>query len=119
MQITRALLAQYVGGQMEILNLIGRYLYRGETKTITLEDGVLKIAFAWIAREKESALFPIRWVRDDCLNYAIDLFLCSVSSIGPGTEGGDRLVLHSPFGRIAIFFPPDDSKLDPAQVEGL
>ncbi|MBI4433966.1 hypothetical protein HY632_04265 [Candidatus Uhrbacteria bacterium] len=110
-------IAQYVGGQMEVQNLREGYLYRGEVKTIAVDGDKIKVAFAWIAQGKGFPPFPTQWINHDRLDHAFRF--SSVGHIGPGTEGGDRLLLQSLIGELIVIYPPDGSKLDPAKVEGL
>lgn len=123
MQVTNKMLARYVGGQMEIQNLDEGYLFRGEIQTIVVEEGELKVKFAWVAKGEGNLPLPGRWVKNDRLDYAINLEFYAVSNIGSsGGEigGGDRINFSSDIvGETAILFPPDGSKLDPTKIEGL
>lgn len=123
MQVTSEMLARFVGGQMEIQNQGEGYIYRGEVKTIAVENNELKAQFAWVAKGEGFPPFPNKWVKDDNLDYAASLEIYSASNIGPsGGEvgGGDRLCFNSSIvGETVVLYPPDGSKLDPAKVEGL
>ncbi len=114
--------AKYKGGQMEIQNSMEGYLYRGEIKDITVENGTLKVRFSWIAKGVGYPKLPEKWVKDDTPAYEANLELYSASNIGPTSEigGGDRICLFSAItDEVVVIFPPDGSKLDPAKVEGL
>ncbi len=120
MKLTSADVAGFVGGQAEIQNQVERYLFRGEIESIVVEDGDLKIKFSWMAKGEGFPPLPNKWVKEDNLDYSASLEIYSVSNIGPGTEGGDRMCLNSMIvGENVILYPPDGSKLDSAKVEGL
>jgi len=119
--LTTKLLQQFVGGQMEIQNQGEGYLYRGEVKTIAVENNELRATFAWMAKGEG---FPAlkRWVKDEKTDYTASLVIYSASNVGPSggdVGGGDRFVLNSLIiGDLVTLFPPDGSKLDAAKVEG-
>lgn len=121
MNLTTAVLAPYVGGQMEIQNPREGYVYRGEIETIEVADNAIKAKFAWLGKGK--GFPPIGWVKEDNLHYLASLEIYGTSNIGPsGHEvgGGDRLCLSSPIvGETVVIFPRDGSKLDRSKVEGL
>lgn len=123
MKLTSKMLAQYVGGQMEIQNQGEGYIYRGEVKAIVLEGNELRVEFVWVAKGEGFPPLPKKWVKDDKLDYVISLEIYSVSNIGPsgGEVGGDdRICFNSSIvGELAVLYPPNGSKLDPAKVEGL
>ena len=123
MQVTSAMLAGYVGGQMEIQNQGEGYLYRGEVKAIGVENNEIQAKFTWLAKGEGFPPIPNKWIKDDRLDYAASLDIYSASNIGPGggeVGGDDRLCLNSPIvGEMVILYPPNGSKLDPAKVEGL
>ena len=123
MQLTTQVVERFKGGQMEIQNQGESYLYRGEVESIAVENNVLQVKFAWVAKGEGFPPLPNKWVKDDRLDYAASLEIYSTSNIGPsdGEVGGsDRLCLNSSIiGEIVILFPPDGSKLDPSKVEGL
>jgi len=123
MQVTSKILAPFVGGQMEIQNQGEGYIYRGEVKTVTVENNELKVLFAWVAKGEGFPPLPNNWVKDDKLEYAASLDIYSTSNIGPSGEevgGSDRVCFNSSIvGETVILYPPDGSKLDPAKVEGL
>ena len=105
----------YVGGQMEIQNQVEEYLYRGKIERIAVEGNELRVRFAWVAKGEGYPPLPKRWVKDDRLDYAISLEICSVSDTGDG-----RICLQSPITHeLAVLFPKNGSKLDPSKVEGL
>jgi hypothetical protein len=121
--VTDALLASFVGGQMEIQNENENYIFRGEIKTIAVVGEDLVVKFAWLAKGKGDLSFPEGWIVDNNLDYSTNLGICSASNIGPSDieiGGGDRICITSPMiGEIIVLYPPDGSKLDPAKVEGL
>lgn len=113
MQLTTNSIAKYIGGQMEIQNQGENYIYRGEIKTIAVEDDTLKVGFVWLA--KGDSLPPTKWQNHDDLDYATSLGICHVFDIGD-----DRIALHIPIVcELTVLFPPGGSKLDPSKVEGL
>lgn len=122
-QLTPEIVSEFIGGQMEIQNESEGYIYRGEIKTITVENNELRAEFIWLAKGEGSPPLPDRWVKDERLDYMASLDIYSVSNIGPtGNEigGSDRISLLSPIvGELVILYPPDGSKLDPSKVEGL
>ena len=123
MKLTTQVVARFVGGQMEIQNQNEGYMFRGEVKTIAVENNELKVRFSWVAKGEGYPPFPTKWVNEDNLDYGASLEIYSASDIGSSGDevGGDsRLCLNSPIvGEIVVLFPPNGSKLDPAKVEGL
>lgn len=121
--LTKKVVERFVGGQAEIQNQNEGYIYRGEIKTIAVEDNELRVQFVWIAKGEGFPPVPQKWIKDDRLVYAASLEIYSVSDIGSSGHdvGGDsRLYLSSPIvGEVVILYPPNGSKLDPAKVEGL
>jgi hypothetical protein len=122
-RLTDDLLYGFVGGQMEIQNPNENYIFRGKIKTIAVVGEDLVAKFTWLAKGKGDLPVPEGWVKDDKLDYSINLGTCSVSNIGPSDGeigGGDRICITSPIvGENLVLYPPDGSKLDPAKVEGL
>jgi hypothetical protein len=115
LKLTAAAVAKYVGGQMEIQNHNERYLYRGEIDSITVEDDLLQVTFAWLAKGEGFPPIPKKWVKDEKRDYVASLGVYIASDIGDG-----RLCLDSPIvGELVVLFPPNGSKLDPSKVEGL
>jgi hypothetical protein len=122
-RLTNDLLCGFVGGQMEIQNSNENYIFRGEIKTIAVVGENLVAKFAWLAKGKGDLPMIEGWVKDDDLDYSINLGICSVNNIGSSDGeigGGDRICITSPIvGEIIVLYPPNGSKLDPAKVEGL
>jgi len=123
MNLTTEVLTPYVGGQMEIQNRNEGYIFRGEIKTIKVENNTLKVGFAWLGKGEGYPPVPRRWVSDQQLQYEASLDIYSASNIGPsgGDVGGsDRLSLNSSIvGELVVIYPPDGSKIDRSKVEGL
>lgn len=123
MQLTTPVVARFTGGQMEIQNQNEGYLYRGEVKTIAVENNELRVKFAWLAKGVGFPPFPRKWVKDDRFDYSASLEIYSVADVGSSghdTCGDSRICLHSPIvGETVMLFPPNGSTLDPAKVEGL
>ncbi len=123
MKLTTEDVQRFVGGQMEVQNAGEGYIYRGEIETIAVENDELKVRFAWLAKGEGFPPIPTGWVKDDVLDYALSLEVCSVADIGSTGHdfGGDSRIGISSFfiGETVVLFPPNGSKLDPAQVEGL
>lgn len=123
MQLTKELVQRFVGGQMEIQNSGGGYIFRGEIESITVEGTDLKVRFAWLAKGEGFPPIPHKWVKEDKLDYATSLDMCTVSDIGPsgGEIGGDnRIAVNCQIlGELSVLYPPNGSKLDPVRVEGL
>ncbi len=118
MDFTAEVAAQFVGGQLEIQNQGEGYLHRGEIESVTVEDGELTVRFRWVATGEGYPPLPKRWVKADdrFLDWGASLEICEISDdIG---EGRIRLFCFAT-GELAVFFPPDGSKLDPARVEDL
>lgn len=117
-EFTPEILKRYIRGQMEIQNPEERYLYRGEIESIGINDSILMVRFAWLAKGKGYPPLPERWIKDDnpaLLDYAASLGYYSVSDIGD-----DRICLACDMtGEIAVLFPHYGSMLDPAKVQGL
>lgn len=112
---------RFQGGQMEMQNPDDGYIYRGEIETITVENGKLKVTFAWLAKGVGYPPIPIKWVKCGRFNYMVSLEICSVQDIGPSDSevGGDNRLLFDIFGEVVVLFPPNGSKLDRSKVEGL
>jgi hypothetical protein len=114
MQLSTETLGRFKGGQLEIQNQKEDYIYRGEVATVEVVDKSVKVKFAWLAKGK-NGFPPDGWINDDNLYYAASTEIYFARELGDG-----RVVMNSPIvGEIAVFFPPDGSKLDPAKVEGL
>lgn len=123
MKLTTELVRPFIGGQAEIQNPGEGYVFRGEVEAIVVEDGELKIRFVWLAKGRGYPPIPTGWDKEDRLDYAVSLRICQASNIGPsGSDvgGDDRISLLSHItGETVVLYPPNGSKLDPAQVEGL
>ncbi len=120
MRLTMQAVQRFQGGQMEIQNQIEGYIYRGEIETIAIENGELRAKFAWLAK---GDFPPIKWVKADPLDYVASLEIFSAFDIGSSGHdvGGDSRICLQSFvtGETVVLFPPNGSKLDPANVEGL
>ncbi len=113
MELNTTVLSPFKGGQLEIQNQGEGYIYRGEIESVVVEGDEVKVKFVWLAKGK--GFPPAGWVNDDNLNYAASTVIYSANEIG-----GGRVAMNSPIvGEMAVFFPPDGSKLDPSKVEGL
>lgn len=121
MELTTEVLAGYKGGQIEIQNQNEGYLYRGEIADAEVKDGDLVVWFNWQAKGESYPPFPTRWVKEENRNFVLSLMegFTSIRDIGPGAEGGSNriLILSLISSEIIILYPPDGSKLDPANVE--
>lgn len=122
-QLTTQTFERFKGGQMEVQNQGEGYLYRGEIKTITVENNALKVTFVWLARGEGFPPIPQRWVKHDRLVIETSLESYAVSDIGSSgydVDGDSRVCLHAPIiGEIVVLYPPNGSRLDPSRVEGL
>ena len=115
MELTNEMAVQYVGGQMEIQNSAEGYIFRGEIEDISIENDELTVKFKWLAQGAGFPPLPTKWVLSSHFDYGASLEIYTPSDIGE-----NRLSLNSAVtGETAILYPPDGSKLDPAQVEGL
>ena len=110
---------KYVGGQLEIQRG-GAFLRRGEIEEIFVSRGQLFVTFRWMARCTHSPARCQYWVNDDQREFVFDLKTFQVRDIGPGEIGGSRIYMQAPFiGEFVVLYPPDWSKIDPADVAGL
>ena len=115
MQLTNEILAQYVGGDMEIQNEEEDYLFRGLIKKIGIEDRTIKVEFEWLAKSDGGRLSPGEWSKDKKTDYQMNLTIFAPSDIGER-----RLCfISSIVGELVVIFPPDGSHLDPKKVKGL
>lgn len=120
MKLTTELLANYIGGQVEIQGKDQPYYYRGEIATAVVEgvdiDAVLKVTLAWMAKGVGNPpALASRLVEDTDRTYNVSLYHSSISDIGD-----DRLLIQSPYvDDVVVFYPPTGSRLDPSKVEGL
>ena len=111
MELTTEVVSKYVGGQLEIQNSSEHYLYRGEVERALVEGTTLHVKFKWQAQMGDD----FEWHAENDLDYSVSLEIYGVSEIGDG-----RIALNSPYTHeLAVFFPPDGSKLDPSKVIGL
>ena len=108
---------------MEIQNTEEEYIYRGEIESIDVAEDELRVKFVWLAKGEGFPPILYRWVKDDNLDYSINLSICVASDIGPNDDdvsGINRICVDCQIvGETIILYPPDGSKLDPAKVEGL
>ena len=112
MNLTNEKVAEFVGGDMEIQNKNEGYLYRGPIKSATIENNMLLVKFAWLAKGESN-----KWVKEGkfaSVGYARNLESYRISKIR------GQLIFTPLFtSEIVTLFPPNGSKLDPAKVEGL
>jgi hypothetical protein len=116
------IIARYPGGQAEIKNQLEGYLYRGEIETINIADGQLQIKFKWLAQAQGFPPSPEQWINNDNLFFTWSPKpFNEINDIGPDASGGGHKLYISSFisGIVVTIFPPDGSKLDPAEVKGL
>ena len=109
--------AKFVGGDMEIQNK-NEYLYRGRIKSVNINNNVLLVKFAWMAKGKGYPVLPIKWVKEDkfaSVGYVRNLEFYRISKIR------GQLIFTPLFtSEIVTLFPPKSkNNLDPAEVEGL
>ena len=113
--VTTEALQPFIGGQLEIQNPGEKYLYRGEIATAEVEDGEVRVMWAWVAKAVGFPPVPKSWANHEPRPWNTDITLfAAVKEIGEG-----RLMINTAFGEIAVFFPRGGSMLDPAKVEGL
>lgn len=114
--LTPKRLETFVGGQVEIQNLVEEYVYRGEIAKMSvinqelagLPNNVdLVIDLKWMAKKIDG-----KWVRDSNVPYIISLLIYSVSDIGDGRLSFDCWISSE----SATIFPKGGSKLDESLV---
>lgn len=114
-ELTRDVLAQFVGGELEVQNQGGGYLYRGEIRTITIDsENKLVVELAWNARGLGYPPLPTKgWVYDSTLRYEASL------EIYPVVENSDsRIILNGwATGELVVLFPRNGSKLDQSKIK--
>lgn len=112
------LVTDFVGGQLEIQNQEEGYLFRGEIESVIAEGGELAVRFRWLAKGEGYPPLPKRWIKaeDRFLDWGVSLEVCEISD--DIAQGRIRVFCFAT-GELAVFFPPNGSKLDPAKVEGL
>jgi hypothetical protein len=117
-KLTQSQLDRYVGGQIEITMPGAGEVYRGEIATAVLDGDVIHFTMTWMAA---NTFPPNDWTKDDKLTYDLELrVFFTIQDIGPGSEGGNRLLLESPpLDERIVLYPPDGSRLDPSRVVGL
>ncbi len=118
MDITTVRLQPYIGGQLEIQSPGEGYILRGEIADAIVEDRgedpELQITFVWLAKGEGYPPIPTKWVAEERTDYAVSLFMSREVEVDSG-----RLCIIKRIGEVLVFFPPDGSRLDPAEVEGL
>ncbi len=122
MKLTPDLLADYIGGQMEIQNHVEDILYRGQITELVIRKNKLCATFAWMAKAENFPLVavPIRWLAHDMRTYYVDLSIYRARDMDRGSKGGMRILLSSPTTtELIILFPADGNKLDPQRVVGI
>lgn len=119
MELSTKILAPYVGGQLEIQNESESYIFRGEIESITVEDDKLQVRFSWLGKYEKAS--PTMWTKSTELDYEVSLLITQASDIGPSfPNSGTRIMLNLPItNEVAVFYPPDGSKLDRSRIEGL
>ena len=123
MQLTTEMVQRFVGGQLEIREEYDDYDYCGEIAAITVENNELRVRFAWFAKGDVCNPIVQKWVKENLLNYFVDLKIYSATVIGHSVpaSGDDRRILldSDDEGDIYSLYPPNDRRLDPRLVEGL
>lgn len=124
-QLSQAILAGLIGGQMEIRTADDGPIYRGELSELKIDDGnddgngkKLHAKFLWAAKSDDGA--PASWVKHDMTEHAIELDEHQVTNVGPGEGGaGDRWsIISSITGETVMIYPPGDGEnLNLAKVE--
>ena len=117
MNLTKEKIAEFVGGDMQIQCRICGYLYRGPIKSATIENNMLLVKFAWLAKREGYPSLPIKWKKEEnfaSLGFVRNLKFYDISEIGNG-----RICLYNPTrdGLLTLF--PANDNLDPAKVKGL
>ena len=122
MELTTDVVGKYVGGQLERKGQNGDVVHRGKIGAASVEgegdDVVLKVWLIWVGTQDSQG----HWVNDsDNLDYEAALPSFGVAEFEPGRGGvGTNLLLYSPtVEERLVFFPPDGSTLDPAEIAGL
>ena len=93
-------------------------MLRGEINSAILNGTKVEIGLEWFAKGEGYPPFPKRWVADERKVYKVDLQIYSVSDIGPGSEGSNRICLQSGItNELTVLFPPNGSKLDRSKVQ--
>ena len=113
-------LAQYIGGQMEVINHRDGYGYKGEIADIIVDDKKIRVKFAWLADNKTKPWSgKSRWVKRDCVDYVARLDMYEITE-APAL--GTIILFHEPSEEETTLFEPNNRSefyLDPSWVEGL
>jgi hypothetical protein len=107
MNIIHDLLASFIGGELEIINVRNEHRTVGCIESLIVEDGKICVIFRW-AWERSSNTAP--WIKSPMESYyqATSIFQNGASSIGLGKTGGERVSMASPFADdMLVFYPPD------------
>lgn len=123
MQLTRELVAKFIGGDMEIRNPTQVYnsrgnIFRGPIKGVVFKrDGWLKVKFFWLARAPRSLdgqdTHPSTWTK--CRFSHLYVPPLGFSECSKGVLISNHLTLDN----STTLFPPGGEHLDPAHVAGL
>ncbi|MBP7134679.1 hypothetical protein KBA73_05685 [Patescibacteria group bacterium] len=109
MQIDTLTFSTFIGGQLEIQNRLEEYLFRGEIASACVESTLLKIRFAWCAKNDGSPDAPSAdWTNDPNLNYEASLELYNAYVIDGGRLCFDSAVV----GERCVFFPKGYTNLE-------
>lgn len=107
--LTTQIVSRFADGQLEIDDHSKQSSYRGEIMLAELHPpGIIKVWFKWLAKWKGGKYFS-----EPVLYYEMFLYEMEVYEIGEG-------YYMFRFDEVWVtFYPPDGSKLDPNEVEGL
>ncbi len=113
--ITADFLQRFVGGQLEYENTMGHYRFRGEIERVWIEgskNATMYVLLKWLAEMGEDS----RWHGAvDTLDYSVGLAETSFSEADDSTVHYVSTLIQEK----GTFFPPEGSRLDPLEVEGL
>ncbi len=112
MELTAELVAPFVGGQIEIKNMDGKYLFRGQIATIDVANQAFVVTLDWMAENIE---FPsgVQWVKDDNLTYEVFIRLHSIR-----IDEGHLTIVFPSIRELVTLFMQDESTLNSSVVEG-